>query len=323
MIRRFRLERPLKYLVKSALWRVAPRYFSRRTIPREYSIAIYTGDSPFDLRPSPHANNPVISRKDATDVPITIAADPFISRLDGVWHMHFEVMNQLSWKGEIAYATSANGYDWRYEGLALREPFHMSYPQVFEWQSEMYMVPETGRARAVRLYRATRFPDRWVHAATLLEGGRFADSSLFRFDGKWWMLTDTGLDSASPILRLFFASELTGPWREHQLSPIVDADKRLARPAGRVIIVDGRPVRFAQPAMPDYGTEVRALEITELSTSQYCERQVGDAPILGAGSETWNSGGMHHIDAHKLPDGSWLACVDGWRSSARGTNVTS
>jgi hypothetical protein len=27
----------------------------------------------------------------------------------------------------------------------------------------------------------------------------------------------------------------------------------------------------------------------------------------------WNSEGMHHLDAQRLPDGTWLGAVDGWR----------
>jgi hypothetical protein len=316
MLNSERLPRPLKYLAKRAIWYAAPSVFALSAEEKgAFAIGIYTGPSPFDLRPSDRAKNPVISRGSATDLPTTIAADPFMTYADGRWYMHFEVMNRLSSRGEIAFASSADGFAWHYEKAVLREPFHLSYPYVFEWQGEWYMVPESGRARAVRLYRAVRFPDRWTHVATLLEGARFADSSLFRHDNSWWMFTDNGPKASAPVLRLFYASELTGPWREHPLSPIIDSDPRVARPAGRVIIVNGRPVRFAQSVFPIYGAEVRAFEIVELSRTHYRERPLHDTPILGAGTETWNSGGMHHIDAHLLPDGSWLACVDGFSAS--------
>ena len=306
-----RLQRPLKYLAKCAVWYVAPSFFAWS---REwgFSIAIYTGPSPCDLQPSTRAKNPVISRANASDRFITTTADPFISFVNGGWYMHFEVLNRLSGKGEIAFASSADGFAWHYGGIVLRERFHLSYPYVFAWRNDMYMVPESAQAKAIRLYRAVRFPDRWVHAATLLEGARFVDSSLFRYEGSWWMFTENGSKPSAPVLSLFHASEPAGPWREHPKSPIVDSDPRVARPAGRVIILNGRPVRFAQPVLPVYGTEVRAFEITELSRQNYRERPLHDTPILGPGSDAWNSGGMHHIDAHPLPDGSWLACVDGF-----------
>jgi hypothetical protein len=313
-----RLQRPLKYLAKRAIWYAAPSFFTPSGQGgSKFSIAIYAGPSLRELQSCSRAKNPVISRVNVTDFPISTAADPFISFVDGRWYMHFEVLNRLSSKGEIAFASSADGFDWQYGRVVLRESFHLSYPYVFEWRGDMYMVPESGRAKAVRLYRAVRFPDRWAHAATLLEGTRFVDNSLFRYENLWWMFTDSGSKSSCPVLRLFYASELTGPWREHPRSPIIDSDTQVARPAGRVIILNGRPVRFAQSVFPVYGAEVRAFEITELSPQHYRERPLSETPILRPGAEAWNSGGMHHIDAHLLPDGSWLACVDGFAAPAK------
>jgi hypothetical protein len=306
--------RNLKYAAKWALWRASPSRFAARRwneARRRYSIAIYTGPSPFELRPAARARNPVLTSAHVTDAPVRSAADPFICRVDGRWYLYFEVINQLSWKGEIAFASSDNGFDWDYHSLVLQEPFHLSYPQVFQWRGDVYMIPETGRARSVRLYQAAQFPTRWVHVATLLDGCRFVDSSVFFHDGRWWMFTDAGPSPSQPVLRLFHAPELRGPWREHPASPIVENDARIARPAGRVIIHDGMPVRFTQPVLPAYGTEVRAFAVTDLTRASYRERAISDRPLLGPGNTEWNAGGMHHVDPHRLDDGSWLACVDG------------
>jgi hypothetical protein len=258
----------------------------------------------------------VLTSKQITDIPVSTVADPFMCRVDGMWYLYFEVMNRLSRRGEIAFATSRDGFRWRYQGVVLREPFHVSYPQVFRWRDDFYMIPESGRAKAIRVYRATHLPDRWSHVATLLEGDRFVDSSIFHFEDRWWMFTEAGPEPTSPVLRLFHARELLGPWTEHPASPLWAGDSRIVRPAGRVIMFGGRPMRFAQPVLPVYGTEVRAFEILELSTTSYRERQVGADPMLGPGSAGWNVGGLHHVDAHLLEDGTWLACVDGRRKLA-------
>ena len=72
-------------------------------------------------------------------------------------------------------------------------------------------------------------------------------------------------------------------------------------------------MRFAQDCEPIYGTAVRAFAITELTPTDYAEQPLTDGPILRGGAADWNSNGMHHIDPHMLPGGSWLASVDGWR----------
>ncbi len=149
------------------------------------------------------------------------------------------------------------------------------------------------------------FPTDWTYAGDLLsiEG---ADPTLFRWEGRWWLFVYTSPDT----LRLFFSDELTGSYREHASSPIVAGDTR-ARPAGRVVIHDGVPLRFAQVGRPSYGTAVRAFRITELTPTSYREEEAATAPILAARGGGWNANGMHHIDAHRREDGSWIAAVDG------------
>jgi hypothetical protein len=48
-----------------------------------------------------------------------------------------------------------------------------------------------------------------------------------------------------------------------------------------------------------------------LSTTYYCEQEVERGVVLVLIGLGWNGSGMHHIEPHFLPDGSWIACVDG------------
>ena len=67
-------------------------------------------------------------------------------------------MNALSGHGDIGLAVSDDGINWSYKQIVLDEPFHMSYPYVFKWQEDFYMIPESQEANSVRLYRALDFP---------------------------------------------------------------------------------------------------------------------------------------------------------------------
>ena len=75
--------------------------------------------------------------------------------------------------------------------------------------------------------------------------GRWADPTVFRHEDRWWLLA-CATRPPNRSLHLFHADDLFGPWREHPRSPVVADDVRTARPAGRVVFIDGRPVRFAQ-----------------------------------------------------------------------------
>jgi hypothetical protein len=279
---------------------------------REYSIGILTGPSPFSLSPPAGCRNPVITLRDIDDVPAMGVADPFMIRVDGVWHMFFEVILRGTGKGEIGYAVSRDGLSWDYRAIILREQHHLSYPHVFRVGSEIYMLPETSKAQSVRLYRADPFPTRWVQVATLLTGPNLVDSSIFEHDGRWWMLTQTAPDYRHDTLRLFLADDVLGPWREHPLSPIHRGNPRIARPAGRVLTYDGRIIRFAQDCRSDYGMRVHALEIRRLTPDDYAEVECVGNPFLDGTGRGWSRSGMHHVDAQRLGNGRWIACVDGW-----------
>jgi hypothetical protein len=279
-----------------------------------WSIGIYTGDSPYQLKPSPLIRNPVLTAADVTDIPAAFVADPFIIRAN-LWSMFFEVMPLRSNKGVIGVATSENGFEWRYERIVLSEAFHLSYPYVFEWQDILYMIPETLGANAACLYRADEFPTRWSLAAKLIDGP-CADPSIVRFAGLWWLFL-CSTPYHHDTLRLYFAEQLAGPWREHPRSPVIRADKSRARPAGRIVTVNNHLVRFAQDCIPQYGARVRAFDILELTTTSYAEVENASSPVLQPGGGDWNATGMHHLDAQQQPDGTWLACVDGCNGLTR------
>ncbi len=274
---------------------------------RVWSIGIYTGKSPLCLAPA--ARNPVLTASNIFDVSAYYVADPFWLHSDDIWHMFFEILLNQSKRGVIGLATSPDAFQWTYHGVILDEPFHLAYPQVFTWQGSAFMLPETLGAGAVRLYRASNFPDRFEPAADLLPG-RWADPTIFRHDGLWWIFA-CSTPYENRTLHLFFAEDLFGPWRAHPLNPIVGDDRSRARPGGRVQTIGNRLVRFAQDCVVRYGSQLRAFEITELSPTGYQERECPESPVLTPSDARWNSNGMHHMDLRQVGEDSWIACVDG------------
>lgn len=278
------------------------------TVPSDWAIGIYVGKSPFELSPAPGVPNPVLTGESVTDVKATFVADPFIVHKDGRFYMFFEVMNANTKQGDIGYATSDDGLKWRYERIVLDEPFHLSYPYVFEHEGKWYMIPESWQANGIRLYIADDFPRRWRYVKTLIRGP-YRDSSLFRYSGYWWMFSSYG--GGNDIVRLFYASNLTGPWKEHPKSPVVEGDANRARPGGRVLLYAGKAYRIAQDCLPIYGNRVLAFEITQLTPDDYQEKPVAQNPVLKPGDSGWNAEGMHQLDLYRREDGTWIAVVDG------------
>lgn len=273
-----------------------------------WSIGIYTSEIPFVFASPPGLRNPVLTAKEITDRKATFVADPFMVRENSTWYMFFEVLDAQTYNGKIGLAVSQDGTDWAYRGTVLDEPYHLSYPYVFKSENQYYMIPDCHGADAIRLYQATNFPDQWSFVRVLLKGS-YVDPSIFQYQDRWWLFAAGEEDYDT--LHLFHADDLLGPWVEHPQSPLISHNPHIARPAGRVLVRDGRVIRFAQDDEPTYGSQVRAFEVTELTPTSYQEKESTRRAVIKASGTGWNAHGMHHVDAHPTDDGRWIACVDG------------
>ena len=272
-----------------------------------WSIGIYEGPTPFDLSPPENISNPVLTWMNITDRDAKFVADPFMVFEDEKYFMFFEMLNLNTKQGDIAYAESADGKNWNYRKVVIDEKFHLSYPYVFKWENNYYMIPESHRDFSVRLYKAKKFPEEWEYVGNLLSGYRNVDPSIFRYKDKWWMFVSTG---DNEILNLFFSDNLFKGWQPHPKNPIVKLDKHFSRSGGRVIHYNGNLFRLAQDDDPSYGIQVFAFEITELSETSYAEKLASKKPIVTKTNIGWNAAGMHNVDPQKIGN-KWIAVVDG------------
>lgn len=301
---------PALFLLGMATERVLNIPFVKRVSFTEWAIHIVSGDSPV----GPF----VISGEQPVLAPRTLSgvaglADPFMLYRDSTWTMFFEVVSAKTGQGDIGVAVSQNLEQWHYLGIVLDEPYHLSYPYVFEHEGCVYMTPESSEASCVRLYRATRFPDRWEKVADLLKGHPFVDPSLAYYSGRWWLWVST---PDNGYLFLYWSERLEGPYHFHPANPIVIADRTSARPGGRVVAWQGKLVRFAQVDEPYYGFAVRAFIVEELTETSYRERPI-ETLVVQPGDQVWNARGMHTVDPHPVGAGRWMAAVDGQRLAWR------
>lgn len=273
-----------------------------------WSIGIYTGPSPFRLSAPANIKNPVLTAEDVTDLDVNIVAHPFMVVTDSLYYLFFTAKNDLTVEySGIGLAESKNGVNWEYRQIVIKEPFVLSYPYVFKWHDDYYMIPEAHMETSVRLYRATDFPYRWTYERDLITGDHFISASVVRYKDMWWMFVAR---LGNETLRLFYAADLKGQWNEHPLSPIVAKDLNIARPGGRPLVIDGTLYRIGQDCYPTYGNQVFAFQITDISTTTYKEKMI-DTPLVKATSKGWNADAMHHVDLHQLSKNKWIAAVDG------------
>ncbi|TJW73340.1 MAG: hypothetical protein E5V92_32465, partial [Mesorhizobium sp.] len=166
--------------------------------------------------------------------------------------------------------------------VVLEEAHHLSYPQVFERDGVIWMLPEASAGGRLTLYRASGFPDRWVPETVLVEG-EISDATLFDHEGMLWLFaTDRdGHGSTSDTLVVFSAPALTGPWRPHPANPIL-IDHRMARPGGAFVRNrEDRVLLPVQDGTQGYGGGLGLSELLELN--RHAVRLSAPRPIDAAG----------------------------------------
>ena len=280
------------------------------TRKEQWTIGIYRSNSPFHFNALQGWINPRFRAEDVTDVNAKFVADPFLIKDGKTWNLFFEVYNNDTKQGDLAVATSKNTWIWHYEKVIIDEPFHLSYPHVFEADGEYYLIPESFEDNSVRLYKADQFPAHWSYVKTLISGRDYVDNSIIYYGGKWWLFSSV---TTNDKLYLHYADSLTGPWKEHPMSPIVNGDVHKARPSGRMIIYNDKLYRFTMDVQPPVGNhQVMAYEITELTPETYAEKLAQEAPVVMPSGSGWNGDGMHQLDPVQVDSNSWIASVDGF-----------
>lgn len=226
-------------------------------------------------------------------------ADPFPVHRDGRTWLFFEELPFRTGKGHISVVEIDPEGGVREPVEVLRRDYHLSYPFVFEWQGETYLLPETAADRKVRLFRCRSFPDAWEEDRVLLDGVNAVDATLAEEDGRWWMFVNIGAFGAGnwDELHLFHAATPLGPWTPHRHNP-VRSDCRAARPAGRLFRWQGDLYRPAQNCSGTYGREIALHRILRLTPEKYEECHVADLkPAWGERAHTLNTGtGLHVVD---------------------------
>jgi len=240
----------------------------------------------------------VLRNGDSSLVPIledgrSSYADPFLFSAQGRTFVFVEELDQHSGKGVISAAEVVG------DGLAqrpvpvLERPYHLSYPVVLKDGDDIFLLPETSANAKLELYRAVEFPWRWAFDSVLIDDMALADATPVYYQNRWWLFAAAAEHGTTDQdeLFVFYSDRLRGPWRPHARNP-VKSDCRSARPAGRLVVRDGRLYRPAQDCERRYGTGIVWHEIVELDPNRYTEREVARFEATGAGALK----GVHTVD---------------------------
>ena len=232
-------------------------------------------------------------------------ADPFVWVQNGIHYLFIEELLFSNHRGRIACLQLDKALNIVSNRVVLERPYHLSYPFLFEYSGQLYMIPETGKNNAIELYRCIQFPDQWQFEKTLINNIRAVDTTLLESDGKWWLFTNIHEEGGSSwdTLHLYYSDNpLSENWTAHPKNPIVK-DIHSARPAGRIFSHNRQLIRPSQNCSPRYGYAINFNEIITLNEMEYAEttRHAFTPPSKGTiqATHTYNSAaGITVIDAN-------------------------
>jgi beta-xylosidase len=140
----------------------------------------------------------------------------------------------------------------------------------------------------------------------LLDDLELGDATVTRHDGLYYLFgaVRDGTGGYSDTLAIYYAERLTGPWRPHAANPIL-IDRAEARPAGNMVLRDGRLWRPVQDCSNGYGAALALAEVTELSPTafrQQVHHRMGPGPAWpGRKLHTLNRvGDLEVIDGSRI-----------------------
>lgn len=227
-------------------------------------------------------------------------ADPFLflpKFCNGGRYLFYET---LDWKdkGIIGCFKEEHG-GWKQIGKVLERDYHLSYPQVFEDNGDIYMIPESCANGTVDLFRALNFPFKWEKVKTLIALPS-VDSTLLRKDGVYYLAL-----CVNGTAELWMADSLLGEWKRHPKYLNLNQSRRLRRNAGSFLHVGGQLYRVAQDCNGAYGKRVYRIPVRTISRTDYEE---GPAELLLEGRRSQYRNGRHTYNI--LDDNCQLIAFD-------------
>lgn len=250
-------------------------------------------------------------------------ADPFLFTYEGESWLFYERQDLTDMKGTLwCVNLDAPG---KKPVCVLEEDFHLSYPQVFRYGNEIYMLPETRGAGDVRLYRCLEFPGKWEFAGKLFDLEAVDTTVLFDRHGS----TDdekTDCNGKSDDCEMSHGScrvftytkkhlEIYHCQLERDMFQIRKAEKIYSgpasatdRPGGSIVRMTGqggtgRMLRPAQNCTDYYGQELIVNEIDRLEKQSfrehvYCRLSPGQIRLPGVnpvGIHTYNRNERYEV----------------------------
>lgn len=195
----------------------------------------------------------------------TFIADPFLFKYNNDYYVFFE-----SWDynyGTICCSKLDPEYNFTTIEKCLDLKFHLSFPCIFEYKNNIYMIPETGAKKKILLYKCLEFPKKWEFVK-IIKNIYSPDVSFYVNNNIIYLLTG---NEKTKKLSIYYSSDLFDNFIKHSINNTTIINPRNA---GNIFKFNNYLYRPCQICTPSYGYAIGICKINELSTKNYSETLV-------------------------------------------------
>jgi hypothetical protein len=266
-------------------------------------VKLNRGDNEFDIFSK--IENGDVLKIDKSDVKIEdsviFLADPFLFKHND--SMFLFVETQIKGRGAIITAFYINNLGKpQFLGTALREPFHLSYPQIVKFGNDIFMIPESQAGDSSFVYQCVSMPLVWRRVGNIYPS-RIKDPTI-------WKKTDTSGYLYFGQKGKLYKSDLLFVGGRFKIGEKVYVKTGTAmRPGGRILKKDSITWLTLQDNTRGYGT---SLMVYPLMDNGQINREIEPKMVLTTSKvHSEFSHGMHHYCLDTLSKDEFLVAVDG------------
>ena len=117
-------------------------------------------------------------------------ADPFLYERNGKLYLFYEAFDLIELKGKGGYSVMNEDGSWTVPKIIIDEPYHLSFPNIFDFNGATYIMPEMSGDYSLKAYKAVAFPDRWEITDVVLPDVFACDSVFIETGSKRYLLTN-------------------------------------------------------------------------------------------------------------------------------------
>ena len=203
-------------------------------------------------------------------------ADPFVIKKGKNNYIFFEDFSLKKEKGSISCIKVNQHNKMEYFKEIIKENFHLSFPFIFKYNQNHFMVPESCENNSLRLYKCIKFPNKWIFYKKIIKNINCVDPVIFKWENNWILLTSKHKNELfyNKLYSYTSRNPLSDNWKPLILGPVIESDI-LGRNAGLIQEPKKKIYRISQANMPgNYGDYIKVNKILKVSKNKYHEKKI-------------------------------------------------